>query len=245
MQLTKLVFFSALLITLGSTVAHADQLIISGSVNIAPTSLDFTPFAGGNGSFNVVSGDGIFGPIISGSTGTIADLQFQVNAPLNQSFSLSPFATFMLNPSQRLDLTFIHLGGFGSAGCTASPPASGQGCTPNFPALITPANPQGISPFNLANNSATSSTLSFSVQGNYVSGATSTPFNGVFSMTFTNLNFQQMLSTWNSGGLVTGTYSAFFTATPASVPEPMTIVLLGTGLAGVVMNVRRHGKLKR
>lgn len=241
MQLKKLLFFSALLITLGSTVAHADQLFIQGVFTVTPTSVAFLP----NGSFNVNGSNGIFNAILPGSMGTIAGLQFQGNAPLNQSFLLSPFATFMLNPGQRLDLTFINLGGLGSAGCTASPPAAGQGCTPTFPVLVSPANPLGVAPFNLFNNSVLSSTLSFTVQGNFVSGATSTPFIGTFSVMLPNLNFQQVLSTWQAGGAVMAGYGATFTATPASVPEPMTILLLGTGLAGVVMNVRRHGKLKR
>jgi len=221
---------------------RADTLIISGTVGATPSGVDFQPAGVGTGSFTIGAGQtGAFAGL-AGTTGTIKDLNF-VSQPLNQSFLLSNFVIFSSNPNLRVDLSFIFLGPSPQASC-AAPAAHGQQCTPTSPLLISPSNPASLTPYAFTNTTATQSTLTFVVSGTAFNAANglSSPVNGVFTAQF-NTSYQTQLGLWSTGAPIVTTYSGVFTTTgplTSSVPEPTTMLLLGTGLAGISARVRKR-----
>jgi len=243
------------------------QLAINGDASVGATFLNFlcdqmvtgsTPCPAGSGNFiagGPLAQKGDFIPYAN-DAGFIKNLNNSVQ-PLNSMFLLSNFITFsptgiVANPDIALDLTFIGLGTDTPAQCGA--PANpnqqpAQVCTPQVPSLVTAANPNGLSAFNLA-NTTTGSTASFTVSGNArrISTGEITPFNGNFTAVFTSTqgttdgSYQALLSQFSTGGTVTAPYSATFKAN--LVPEPGTTVLMLGGLlllAGGVRLRRRVG----
>jgi len=163
---------------------------------------------------------------LAGTSATIQDLANPPDAtgPLN----VTDFITFAAASNISFTFTFLLPGVDGAAGCSASPPAAGQKCTPNVP---------DQSPYNLFNDSATSSTASFNIFGKEVDSTTgaSVGITGEFSEPFTALNFQQILTTVGGGGTVTTAFGAQF----QTVPEPGTLGELMIGLAAVGIGLFR------
>jgi hypothetical protein len=140
--------------------------------------------------------------------------------PIGQTFGPVSFIGFPLNPFSALQLSFIAAGVFGSAGCSANPPASLQLCTPALP----PALGGGASPYNFQNTANGGSTLSFILSG--VSADGQDTWNGIFTSQFTS-PFQTVLLNFSTGTPFTNIYSAQITVSSASsVPEPSTVTML-------------------
>jgi hypothetical protein len=109
---------------------------------------------------------------------------------------------------------------------------------------MPPLTGNGVgSPFDLTNTLATTSTVAITVRGNTVNTATgeSSPFIGIFTKQFT-VPYQTLLEEVTTGQVATS-YSTTFTAT--TVPEPMTPIVLGSGLiAPEAMRQPRRRKLQ-
>jgi len=224
-----------------------DFAIGGSSAAVGATFLNFTCNASiapgvcpaGSGNFNVTTPvTGSFVPVL-GATGLIKSLN-QVGQPVGQAFLLQNFITFNPASDIALDLTFIFTGVDPQAAC-GSAPSPGQTCTPAIPALVTPSNPLGLSPFNLQNVNGGGSSASFAVAGNArrISTGELTPFTGTFTAQF-QVPYQMYLATLAAGGSIENSYSATFSATAAPVPEPSSLTLLLGGLMVAGGFIRRR-----
>jgi hypothetical protein len=195
----------------------------SGTVDISTGSISFlgnelvitSPASAQQGGFST----------LAGSTGTIQNLASTAGAE-----NVPDFITFALDPNISITLTSLFAGIDGSAGCSASPPAAGQVCTPTGSSL------------DLQNTGSTSSTLSFNVAGVEHDSVTgdSVAINGEFSIALASENYQQVLSTIAGGGTASSTFAGqFATSGPiiqgSPVPEPSTLFLLMIGIAGIAV----------
>ncbi len=250
----KLATLATILLASSFAAPITGQLSITGDASVSALSLSFlcdlfSPFscAPNTGQMQVTNlQTGSFAPLAN-TPGNIKGLS-STTTPLNEAFTLSDFMTFAADPNIALDLNFIFLGT--GAPCLAS--GNTGTCTPNIPPLITAANPEGKSPFNLTNTPAGSS-AEFSVLGttrNVATGETAA-FNGVFSATFTSTpgttdqDVDHVLGRLASpGGVSKAPYAGQFVAT-ASVPEPATLALMLGGL-GLMMvgRVRKRSRIR-
>ncbi|MCU1232844.1 MAG: hypothetical protein JWP63_811 [Candidatus Solibacter sp.] len=220
---------------------------ITGSFNIAGTItvttntitwvLNDPPFPpdkatigpGTTGSFSL--------PGIAGSTVTIRDLN-RTTAPVGSTFGPLPFISFdspaaIAAGFPALNINFIFNGIFSNAACATLPPAVGQSCTPSAPGAP--------SPFNFVNNppgppDGPQATGTFVFQGVTSDGLEN--WRGNFTSSF-NVPFQTVLAALAANGSVTQTFAATFTLSPAIVPEPITLSLVGIALSGLSLIGRR------
>ncbi len=221
-------------------------LSITGNAAVSATGVTFqcdlvAPFSCpvNTGQFQVTGAaaqSGAF-PSLALTYGNIVSLN-ALTEPLNQTFSLPDFITFAADPNIVLDLTFIHLGT--GAAC---PPSGGASCTPTLPALVTAANPFGLSPFTYT-DTPTGATASLFVSGmtrNVGTGETAA-YNGTITAAFSGLTVDQLLTDFATGGSVQASYySGQFVAAavPASTPEPSSLLLLGSSALGLFPIIRR------
>ena len=174
----------------------------------------------GSGSITVAAGStGTFLPLV-GMTGTIASAN---NTPGAQSIT-----NYINFGPPGFNLTSISPGINGSGQCGAAPMPF-QTCTPSG------------SIFNLINNVG-NFTVSWTVKGNFIGTLGEvTPYIGVFSTQISGNYQNQFLSVLQAGGTIPISYSATFTAAP--IPEPATLLLISTGLAGTTAYVKRRKKV--
>lgn len=210
------------------------QLNISGDGTVGATFLNWSCNApggpvcpAGSGNFGVAGSTGTFAQY-NGTFGFIKNLSNSAQ-PLNTTFSLSNFITFVLNGNEVIDLSFIPLGTD-----TVSTTCAGLAhCTPQLAALVTPTNPLGLSSFNLDQN-ATGTAATFGVLGTIrdISGS-SAPISGTYTAQFNGQTPAGVLGLFAAAGPngLNSTYSAQFTFN--IVPEPMSFSLMGIGLVGL------------
>ena len=195
------------------------DLSVVGEVTVGGSFIDFLPPPGRPTGGIIVAPSGSTGTFaaLAGTGGTIRDLG-PSTAPAGVPVLLPGFVTLAAAPDIRFDLTMLLLGPYAAAACEL-PPAAGQTCTP------------AGSPFAFTNHPG-GSTLRFDVRGMAVNTATglSSPFTGIFRAEFPLTPYQPLVRTLAAGGALTTGYSALFTVT--AVPEPATLGLLATGLAG-------------
>jgi hypothetical protein len=166
------------------------ELNFTGSANISLDSVAFGPTTGlfDIGPANMQQGGFM---ALGGTTGLIQNI---TNPPYATGviFATPDFMTFAAAPNISITMLELLPGTDGAAACSVAP-ASGQTCTPNVPFL---------SPFNLQNTSATSSTASFGIVGFEVDSLTGTSsvITGSFSFDFPTENFQTLLATLDAGG---------------------------------------------
>jgi hypothetical protein len=210
--------FALLLIT---AAAQADSvgsgtLKINGTAYLTSTSMDFglnsIPPPGDQKTAIGIGNTGAFAGLSSGQTATI----------LNISSLSSPATTnwIQLPDGINLNITGVDAGYGTAAGCSSN--AIGSQCTP------------AGSPYTFVQNPGSEVSLTFDIVGNAYTGSLaggSSPFLAAFSTQFTNATITSLVSSLDSGGLLTS-YSATITTTESvsAVPEPGTFLSSMTGL---------------
>jgi len=197
-------------------VSGIGPVIVSGSV------IDFTtpvnPLGNGTGTFDIIAGStGVFVPLIGPAGAIIRDLN-AATVPAGVNVSYTNFVTFLAQPTWSITLTQLLVGIYDSSECGLVA-AAGQNCTPF-----------AGSPFNLTNNTATSSTVSFTFIGTAVDSTTPgiiSQVQGLFTSQFSNQSFQDILAVIGAGQSVQNADSASISLT--TIPEPGT---LGMALIG-------------
>ena len=161
--------------------------------------------------------------------------------PLAVGHGPQPMQSFLQVGGYTFALSSVPSGSYGQDDCYVAP-AVGQRCTPyQFPSYE-------LSPFYVENRAAAGSDamftalVSFDVIGTVTGHGATSAFVGTFTATFEGLSYQEALAGLEQSGLQDVPFTGTFVATAGTsvVPEPSTVALLATGLAGVAGIGRRH-----
>lgn len=228
---------------------------VTGSASVSATAIDFfntpppctTPTLGGgtNGCFLVVgtpTGNftGLSSPSGGVNNGTILDL---VGGNITGSKNIQGFMTF----SNSVIFDLVNLPAAGNPGCsTVDPTLGGVSCVPdgNGPSAFRLTNGPGTGAGQTGPANTVAVQFTVGLNGYTGSNAVSTPYIGIFATTISNANAATILASLAANG-GTGSFgpkgfSADFS--PAAVPEPATMLLMGFGLLGVSFASRKFPK---
>lgn len=204
-----------------STISGTFQM--SGLITVTTNTITWNSDASGNASdmFTFSNGTGSFAGVPNSTQESIVNLDTGTE-PVASTFTAVPFMT--IAGVGALNINYIYQGVYSSSGCTTTPAAPGQTCTPNQFAA------GGKSPFSFTNNpppDAPTSSAQFVFAGVTSDGA---QWNAIFTTQF-SVPFQTVLAAFQNGGsgqVPNVTYSANVTVSP--VPEPSSIGMFGAGL---------------
>src|ERR1035437_314758 len=214
----------------------------TGTVTVTgATSITWKSDAAGSAAdfFTFSQGTSVYSVIPNGSQETIQNIPSE---PVGSVFGAINFMAFptaaSLVPGGALMLDFIQAGGFSTLTCGGSA-AAGQTCTPALPTSAP-------GPFSFVNytdpNFGLSSSATFSFAG--VSADGSGKWSGIFTSQFLGQSFQSVLGQLASTGSVSNAYSQATLTVSSAVPEPGSLVMIGTGLSGLAAILRRRRSAK-
>ena len=209
-----------------------------GGVIISSTLIDWTPTrAGGTANGCIVSGIMTSvtytggGPLTPGVTGTIKDVSFVIPAaPGPTPAAVIDFMTFDGNAALHFDLALLGPGPLSTA-CSSALDANAPACSPS-------AN----SPYKLE-ATPTGTSLSIAASGFARDDAGSGPWIGIFTTQFAKLSPAAIQTILNDGGSVSSTESGDFELNASRqevVPEPTTLLLIGSGLVASALGMRKR-----
>lgn len=219
----------------------AGSLQLGGSFSIGATFLNFCntalpcPSAPGNWNIPGTGTGDLLPPYGDDPNGGMITNLTSVDEPVGTLLPGNGVLFLTFTPSGALptpDIEFYLTQVFGGVGGTAScvaAPAAGQTCTP------------AGSSVTLLNGAGGNSSATITMQGlaRRISTDEFSDLQIVFTSQF-NTPFQDVLATLASGGTVSNTFAASFTASIQAVPEPVASVLVGSGLLALGLLRRRR-----